>query len=478
MVPDSRMARADLGLKMVIPSNVNVLISAGSQADKQHLLGVIQPLSDLGVSLFATEGTHAFLLEQGVRTKKLYRISDQEEPNIGTFLSGKEFDLVVNILTGDTTYDERSDAKRIRSYAQEQDIVLITDADRAYDMLGQLVADCRQSYFGYTLNDPTEPWNLTKHMQAKIRERGLVVAHAHLDKAYTINPAILALANRTMEAKWDLFATLKRGPAYSDEALYERIDRGVGMMIRQGVTHLRTFIDAETILGLRAIQVALKVRERYKGRIIIEFAIQPLEGLVDKPEAWKIFVEACGLADVIGGLPSRDRPRPEKHLDMILRLAQEMGKPVDVHVDQQNTPDETDTELLARKVSEHGLEGRVRAVHCISLAAHPESYQKMVTELLMDAGIRVVICPRAALGMRQRSEFATPTHNSIAPFMRFLEAGIPMEFGPDNIRDPFQPDIDGDMLREIDALMAACRYYDFDRMAELVTDSSSFTRKE
>ena len=77
------------------------------------------------------------------------------------------------------------------------------------------------------------------------------------------------------------------------------------------------------------------------------------------------------MADVVGGLPSKDRPTPEKHLDIIMSIAREQNKRLDVHVDQENNPFENETEMLARKTIEHGLEGRVSAIHAISVSAKP-----------------------------------------------------------------------------------------------------------
>ena len=107
------------------------------------------------------------------------------------------------------------------------------------------------------------------------------------------------------------------------------------------------------------------------------------------------------MADVVGGLPSKDRPTPEKHLDIIMRIAREQNKRLDVHVDQENNPFENETEMLARKTIEYGLEGRVSAVHAISVSAKPAIEQDRIIRLLKDAGVSVIVCPSAALSMKQ-----------------------------------------------------------------------------
>lgn len=317
----------------------------------------------------------------------------------------------------------------------------------------------------------TQPWNMQHAFsQRVIALGGYTCHHAHLDKAYLINEENLALSQRDMQEKWRLYRDLKRG--YTEADLYARISRGVECLIDQGVTHCRTFIDADSLVGLLPLQVARKVREDFKAYIHLEFAVQPLEGVLD-PETRKIYVGACRLADVVGGLPSRDRPHPEKHLDFILSLAREMGKPVDVHVDQENNPLERETEMLARATIRHGMEGRVRAVHAISLAAQPLTEQDRVAALLKDSGIGVIVCPSAALSMKSVDGLA-PLHNSIAPLQKLVEAGVPVALGVDNIHDLFMPMVDGDLWFECRLLMEATRCYDLDLIANIATTRFGF----
>lgn len=317
-----------------------------------------------------------------------------------------------------------------------------------------------------TIDPQAKPWDLRAALLRRVWERGgFTCHHAHLDKAYLIDEGNLALSQRDMQEKWRLYRDLKRGYTASD--LYTRISRGVECMIAQGVTHCRSFIDADALVGLLPLEVALEVREAYQDRIHLEFAVQPLEGVLD-PQARRVFVQACELADIVGGLPSRDRPHPGKHLDFILSLARELGKPVDVHIDQENSPFEQETELLARAVLRHGLQGCVRGVHAISLAAQPLLEQERVIALVKEAELGIVVCPSAALSMKP-VEGVAPIHNSIAPLSRLVEQGVRVSLGVDNIHDLFMPMVDGDLWFECRLLMEATRCYDLDLIAELAT---------
>ena len=175
------------------------------------------------------------------------------------------------------------------------------------------------------------------------------------------------------------------------------------------------------------------------------------------------------MVDVLGGLPSRDRPHQEEHLDYIFSMAKDLGKTVDVHIDQINDPDEKDTELLAKTVIKHGLQGKVNAVHCCSLAAHPDNYIKEVAKLIKEANMSVIVCPRAMIDNQQPRHKMAPVHNSIAPVPQLLDEGINVCLGVDNVYDYFCPFIDGDIFKELQFLIEACRYYEMDNLVKIAT---------
>lgn len=443
-------------------SKKNVLISAGRLSDKERLLEPIETLSTLPINIYATRGTSDFLGARGVANTLCYKISEGQEPNIQSLLRGDKFDFIINIRTGDHNYDESSDGHLIRSLAIEHGIPLITDVSVAALTIEQLV-----KRHTIPVVEKPQPWNLKAEFFRMVAELGGFASyHAHLDKAYLISLENLKLGQVDMQKKWELYKYLKEN--YTHEDLVERISRGVEGMIAQGVTYCRTMVDADSTVKLLPVQAALEVKEKYKGRIRFDIGVQPLQGVLDK-DSRDAYTKACELADTVGGLPSKDRPLPEKHIDYIMSVARDLGKRIDVHVDQENNPYESETEMLALKTIEHGMQGRVSAIHSISLAAKPRSEQDRVIKLLKDAGVSVIVCPSAALSMKQLGMDA-PLHNSIAPVVKMLEAGVQVVLGIDNIADLFMPIVDGDMWTECRMLMEACRFYDLQKVAEIACD--------
>jgi len=446
-----------------------ILISAGSMDDKRRILPTIRRLLEYNIDIYANRGTARFFDGHDVPNTRIHKIADKIEPNILSFLQAQRFDLIINVITGDPDYDEKTDSKLIRSLAIEHGVPLITSPDIAIETIEKMVTRMREGTLGYAVADPSEPWNMRHHFAGMVAERGgLACHHAHFDKSYLISMENLRLSQVNMQKKWELYRFLKE--SYTHEGLVDRISRCVEGMIAQGVAYCRTMVDADRIVGLAPVKAALEVKEKYAGQIRFEIGVQALEGVIE-PSSRQQFEEACDLADFVGGLPSRDRPRPEKHLDIIMGIAKNLGKMVDVHIDQENNPYESETELLALKTIEHGLQGRVFGVHAISLAARPPSEQDRIIATVKDAGIGIIVCPSAALSMKQL-EMTAPLHNSIAPVVRLREAGVPLYMGVDNIHDLFMPMVDGDMWFEVRTLMEACRFYDLDAVADMACNTA------
>ncbi len=305
-----------------------------------------------------------------------------------------------------------------------------------------------------------EPWNLKEHMLKAINDRGgFVNCHAHFDKAFYIDKQGLDKSMLDMEVKWNMSDSLKR--ASTEEQIEERIERGLQILIAQGVNLTCSFIDAYEAVDHRAINAALKVKEKYKDQITLLTITQPLGGLVNK-EAVDLYEAITTKADIVGGLPSKDRPENMlAHYDVLFGVAKNQNKPMHVHIDQENNPNERDTETLIEQTIKHGYQGRVTAIHAISTAAQPKEYRSEIYKKLADAGIAVVVCPSAALAMRQLDQFTSPVHNSIANVPEMLEAGVLVGLGIDNVYDYYQPFVDGDMWTELRMLQEACRYYNF-----------------
>jgi len=108
----------------------NALLSTGPIADKAVFLESARTLLGMGVKLFATEGTAAFLHANGIETSLLHWPSESKSPNALEYLAQRKIDLVINIPKN-TQEEELTNDYLIRRKAADFGIPLITNIQLA-----------------------------------------------------------------------------------------------------------------------------------------------------------------------------------------------------------------------------------------------------------------------------------------------------------------------------------------------------------
>lgn len=318
------------------------------------------------------------------------------------------------------------------------------------------------------------------------KTRGMVCCHAHLDRAYTVTPEIWEQASALMEEKWVLLRDIKK--KHTPESVKERLIFCIEDFMSQGAIAARTHIDADSIVNMLCIDAAAEIREKYKGKFTFQFAAHPLEGFMNEEftdydkNKMDLFEHASAVADVLGGLPSRDRKfkggdGDKKHAEFLFSVAKNLGKDMDVHIDQENNPLEKDTEWFLDMIEKKGMQGRVTLVHCLSVAAQEEADRKKIYKKLVDTGTNVTVTPWAVISMKQHKDKMSNLHNSIAPVDEMLEAGVNVSIGTDNISDIVVPEDNGDLYEEVKLLASACRLYDMKKLAKVATVNGYKTLK-
>jgi cytosine deaminase len=325
-------------------------------------------------------------------------------------------------------------------------------------------------------------------------------AHAHLDRADTLDPDFLRHINTTpleasslpLSVKQNLTGDLHRGIAYTEDNLRERMSRVLDRLISYGTTSVATCIDATSGIGedgLLAIRVALELKRQFSEQIEIRICPNPIFGFKSGSGRWEIFAEAAKKTHFLSALPEKDyfahggnsdgKIGFNNHIRKVMGLGCELGKEVHLHLDQANDPDEAGTETLIEglrwidqpKIPNH--EGpTVWAIHMISPSGYSESRFNKLIDGLLEFNIGVIVCPTAAISMRQLRPITSPTHNSIARVLELCKRKVPVVIGTDNIGDVFVPQSDGDMLTEIKMAGHALRFaipYVFAKLAAGVT---------
>ncbi len=103
-----------------------VMLSTGTAKDKADFLNETRALYDMGLKLYATNGTARFLSEHGIIAEILNWPLEKEEPNIITYLNEGKIDLVINIPKNEEKYELDNDYL-IRRKAVDMNVNLITN---------------------------------------------------------------------------------------------------------------------------------------------------------------------------------------------------------------------------------------------------------------------------------------------------------------------------------------------------------------
>ncbi len=112
-----------------------VLLSTGGAKHKTAMLDAARMLDQRGYRIYATEGTHRFLEENGIRATRVYKPSEQGQPQALDILHHHDVDLVVNIPR-DLSSDELTSGYKIRRAAIDLNIPLLTNARLASAFIG------------------------------------------------------------------------------------------------------------------------------------------------------------------------------------------------------------------------------------------------------------------------------------------------------------------------------------------------------
>lgn len=276
--------------------------------------------------------------------------------------------------------------------------------------------------------------------------------HHHLDCAYLNDPP-----NRsgTLEEAIRINAEVKaRRPA---REIYENACRALEMALLNGTGWLRSHGDIDSVGGLKLMYPVLEAKEKFKGRVEVQFVTFPQLGLVRDPESIVYLREAmrCG-ADLVGGMPHAEACPEDsrRHIEICFEIAEEFDADIDMHIDETDDPNSRTLEMLAEAVIRHGYQGRVTAGHCCSLAAQDDEYARRVIDKVAEARINIVTNPLVNLYLQGRGE-RRPGLRGLTRVKELLTAGVNVTCGLDDVFNLFFPYGRMDMLEVAMAVSVA-----------------------
>ncbi len=134
-------AKTQAAAKPPLPLKGNVFLSVKDQ-DKPKALLIAQGLVAEGFKIYSTSGTAKYLSENGIETKKLFRIAEGR-PNVMDMVKNGEIQMIINTPSG---MMPRKDENAMRAVAYAANICIMTTITGAFAAVAGIKALRQKSY--------------------------------------------------------------------------------------------------------------------------------------------------------------------------------------------------------------------------------------------------------------------------------------------------------------------------------------------
>jgi len=122
------------------------LVSIGGDENKDKFAPLITKLQTQGFLLFATQGTHDYLLTKNVKSILVHKVSEEShKPNLLDLLKQNRFDLVINVISNHKEEHEVVAGSQIRSWSVKNHVQLITEFEVLQAVLTRMSKNAKSS---------------------------------------------------------------------------------------------------------------------------------------------------------------------------------------------------------------------------------------------------------------------------------------------------------------------------------------------
>lgn len=268
--------------------------------------------------------------------------------------------------------------------------------------------------------------------------------HVHLDSTMTAG-----------DPEWNETGTLfdgiriwsDRKETLSHEDVKQRAIQALRIQAAHGLQFVRSHVDV-TDPNLTALKALLEVREEVKPWMTLQLVAFPQEGILSFPDGKELMIKTAEMGvDAIGAIPHFEftREYSVESLHFAFEVAQKYGLLVDAHTDEIDDPASRGLETMATLALETGLKEKVTASHTTAMGSYNDAYVYKLMRLLKMADINFVSNP--LINMYLGGRFDTyPKRRGLTRVKELDAEGINVAFGEDDIKDPWYPMGNGNMM--------------------------------
>jgi cytosine deaminase len=277
---------------------------------------------------------------------------------------------------------------------------------------------------------------------------GFVNIHCHLDKCLT---GAWAEVGRGASAgsPQAIPAATRVKERFTEADIVERASRALKSSVFAGTTAIRAFADVDTVGGLLSVRSLLRLKEEFRDALDIQVVAFPQEGIIRDEGTKELLEKSIELgADVVGAIPwyERSTEAATKHTDFAFEVAKKYRRDIHALIDDNSDPNSKNIEYLLAKAIKERYQGRVSASHCRGALDSPdEGYAGRIVSMASEARATVVENSHVSLFMYGRTD-NHPVRRGVTRVKEFLEGGVNVAIGQDDIDDPYYPFGRGDMV--------------------------------
>ncbi len=260
---------------------------------------------------------------------------------------------------------------------------------------------------------------------------GLVEAHTHLDKTlwgmgwrpHQAGPRLIDKieTERRLKTEWNI------DPERQSK-------RQALLSLSHGSTAIRSHVDVDTEIGMEGIEGVLATKQDLADVIDIEIVAFPQSGLMTRPGTFELMKQSMNAgADVVGGLDPCGIDRdPKGQLDAIFGLADQTGKPIDIHLHEPDELGAFSMDLIIERTRALGMQGNVTISHAFCLGMSDRSRALGLIAQLAELQISIATVATVSRPVPMADDLR--------------HAGVTLCVGSDGIRDTWGPYGNADML--------------------------------
>ncbi len=265
----------------------------------------------------------------------------------------------------------------------------------------------------------------------------LVEPHIHLDAVLTEGQPRPNLSGSLFEgiAVWG-----ERMASLTVEDVSERAREVLRWQLACGVQHVRTHVDV-CDPDLRALRALSALREELRGEVDLQLVAFPQQSVFGFDGGPGLMRQALELgADVVGGIPHFELTREDgvASVQLAFDLAEEFGRPIDIHCDETDDDHARFVEVMAAETIKRGLSGRVTASHTTAMHSYNAAYASRLITNIARAGLHMVTNPLDNAVLQGRFDQG-PVRRGTTRVKQLLAAGVNVAIGHDSVMDPWYP---------------------------------------